>query len=222
MKTRLASIFIVLLMAFTLIPAALVSNEQPAQAADVVTCSDIRINTDQVRVVCTLAGVVVLNDTINLPPGPTVQVTLPQATVTVHVPGPSVVQTVRVPVPGPTQSVTVTVPVAGPTTTATATVKTTKTAHATSTITATATTTKSTGQDDNGSGTMNPEPSDPVVSIPNINTPAQAAAVGGIILLILSGLALLALYVGYTLGYKDSDKANANFMRALLGRSKGR
>jgi len=217
MRARVVSILLVLLMAFTLIPAAVVSNTQSAEAVDLISCSDTRISASQVRIICTAAGVVVLNTVVNLPPGPTVEVTLPQQTVTVHVPGPSSVQTIRVPVPGPTQSVTVTEPVVGPT----KTVHETEHSTETSTITATATITKSTGQVDNGGGTIDHEPSTHGGPIPQIDTPAKAAVLGLGLLIILLAIVLLGLYLGYILGYKDSDRANANFMNALLGKFKG-
>lgn len=229
MRTRIASILVVLLMAFTLVPAAVVSNSQPAQAVDVINCTSFKISSDEVRIQCTAAGIIVLNTVVDLPAGPTVEVNVPgpTQTVTVRVPGPRTTQTIEVAVPGPTKSVTATAPPVTSTETVTAGGPTksstvTETVKATQTVT---TTPSSTGQVDNGGGTIDQDtdpPSDPVVSIPDINTPAQAAAVGGLILLGLSLLALLALFAGYYFGYKDSDKENAGFMAGMVQRIKER
>jgi hypothetical protein len=222
MRARLISVFLVLLMVFTLVPAAVVSNAEPSEAADVVSCTNVRISTSQVRVVCTAAGIIVLDQTINLPPGPTVTLPpLPGATITVHVPGPVETATVRVPVPGPTQSVTATQTLSGPTSTVTVSGP-TKSVTANSTQTATVTASESSGQVGNGGATMDPTPvvNDPVISIPNIETPAQAAVVGLGLLALLTAIVLLGLYAGYVLGYKDADKENAGFMKAMISKVK--
>lgn len=196
-------------MAFTLLPAAWASS-QPAQATDVINCTSLRISTDQVRIQCTAAGLVVLNTVVNLPPGPTIEVTLPAATVTVRVPGPSETQTIKVPVPGPTKTVHVTETVLGP-----------SSAPSTATVTVPGPTiTMTTGQVDNDDGTLDPEPDDPVVSIPNIDSPAKAAGLGLALLLIIIGIALCGLYAGYVLGYKDSDRKSADFIQAMLDKVK--
>lgn len=215
MRTRLASILAVVLMAFTLLPAAVVSNAEPAQAVDVINCTSVRIDSGHVEIKCTAAGIIVLDTTVNLPPGPTVTLPpLPGTTVTVHVPGPSQTQTIKVPIPGPTQTVHVTATVSvRPSATPEATVTTTETVPG-------PTTTITTGQVDNGGGTIDQEPDDPVVSIPNIDSPAEAAGIGAILFLILMALILLGLYLGYILGYKDSDRKSADFIQAMLDKVK--
>lgn len=52
-----------------------------------------------------------------------------------------------------------------------------------------------------------------------INTPAEVG-LSTLTLLGLMGLILLGLYGGYILGYKDKERAETNFMRALLDASK--
>lgn len=209
MRERVLSIVFCLLAA-CLVFMAPTSNDEPAQAVDVVNCTSLRIGTDRVEIKCTAAGIVVLDTTVNLPPGPTVQVTLPGATQTVrvNVPGPTQTSTIRVPVPGPTKSVTVSVP--GPT----STVK-----GPTSTATVTATTTTTTGQVDNGGGTVDPspsaEPEPDVITLPGPTT-VKGAALGLLATAILAGLILLALFSGYTLGYRESDSDNATFMKRVL------
>lgn len=217
MRTRIVSIIFCVLAA-CLIPFAAASNGVSAEAApavDIVNCASIRLDPGHVEIRCTAAGLVVLDTTVTLPPGATVTLP-PLPPVTVRVPGPTQTQTIRVPVPGPTQTVHVTEAVAGPTKTVTAN-------GPTSTVTATSTATSSTGQVDNGGGTLGPSPSatpapnDPVISIPSVTT-VKGAVLGTIAILILCAIILAALFGGYTLGYKEADVANATFMKRILNK----
>ncbi len=222
MKARVIAILTVLVMMFTLIPMAAASNSAPPDAPEpVVNCTSLRVGLDRVEIKCTAAGIVVLDTTVALPPGPTITlppILGPTKTVTVEVPGPRETRTIEVEVPGPTQTVTApaateTVVQSGPTSQATVTAS-----GPTSQTTATTTVTTDPGQEPSEAGTMDPEPSDPVISIPLPDDPLEAAALGTGALLILAALILLGLYLGYYLGYRDSNSKNANFMRALLNR----
>lgn len=74
------------------------------------------------------------------------------------------------------------------------------------------------GQDDTQGDTIEPE-EEPAVVIPEIelSTP-EAVGLGTLSILGLALLILLGMWLGYYLGYKDSDKAEAKFYRALLGK----
>lgn len=203
MKSRLAAVFMViaLVVGGFFVPGSTTAPE-PAQAVEVVNCTTLQISSDAVRIRCTAAGIVVLNTVVDLPAGPTVEVTVtpPQVTVTETVRPPQATQTIEVPVPGPTQTETVTATVPGPTSTATVT-------------------SSPTGQVDNGSGTVDPSPSDEpepeVITLPGPTT-VEGAVLGGVALLILAGLILLALFLGYWRGYREADSANASWMKRLL------
>lgn len=213
MRARIVSIFMCLVLAVGIFFVPTGQNAQPeaAAAVDVVNCTSVKISSDEVRITCTAAGIVVLNTVVDLPAGPTVEVTVPapQVTVTATIRPPQATQTIEVPVPGPTQTVTV----SGPTSTVTA-----------NGPTSTATITSSpTGQVDNGSGTVDPSPSDEsdpeVITLPGPTT-VKGAALGTLALLILAGLILAALFAGYWRGYREADSATASWMKELLIKKK--
>jgi len=227
-KHALIAVLLVLLL--TVAPAGLLYNHynQPVQAAPVgqaVNCTSVQVSPHKVQITCTAAGVIVLNETFPLPTGPAVTlpplpgptVTLPPLPgVTVTIEAPVETSTIEVPVPGPTQSVTVTAAPGAP-----------ETITVTETVTEESSPTSlpsSTGQVDNEDGTLvpdtAPEADDPLVDIPDIDSPAEAVAWGAGLLAVLTGLALLFLYIGYVIGYKDSDSANADFIAAMLRRLK--
>lgn len=201
MKARVAVFFmcVALVLGGFFVPGS--STPPPAQAAEVVNCTSVKISSHEVRIQCTAAGIVVLNTVVPLPDGPTVSVTVtpPQATVTATIRPPQETQTIEVPVPGPTQTVTVT-----------------ETAKPNQQPTSSSSPTR---QIDNGSGTVEPSPSaDPspeVITLPGPTT-VQGAVLGGVTLLILAGLMLLALFFGYWRGYREADSANASWMKRLL------
>lgn len=239
MRNRFVSALVVGFMLLVMLPVAWISNTpavEPARAEPVVSCTDVTIG-QQVRIKCTAAGIVVLNTTINLPvieipiPGPTstetVRVTLPGETRTVKVP-------VEVPVPGPTSTVTKTVTITVPGDTKT--IKSTATATTTSRPeTVTQTQTQGPGSPRTETVTVSPsgQPSTPdaiVVSPPDkggdnpveelpifngIDTPGEVVGISTLTLLLLVGLLLLGSWLGYYFGYKDADRENANFMKAL-------
>lgn len=209
MRARIASVVIVCLMALTLVPMAAASNvETPAETLD---CQTIRIDPNNLKVVCTLAGAVVVNTVVAIPNGPTVTVSLPpiRTTQTVEVQGPRSTATINVPVPGPTQTVTSVVTAPGPTVTANG-----PTSTATVSVTETAS-----GQPTPGPATLGPSesgsPDSAGVFIPSPTTVKGAAITGGI-LLALVALLLIALFSGYTLGYKESDMATVAWIKRLL------
>lgn len=221
---RAISLAIVAFMMFVMIPLAALSNTAPeataapvAQQAPVVTCTQARISLKQVRITCSALGVVVLNSVIDLPSVqvtlPPVTVTLPGATATVRVPGP----TVKVPgPPGPTATVTQIVPGA-PGATITRAPQ-TVTASPTATVTENPTVSPS-GQPTTDGGTIGPDSNDTVLTFPKVelNTPeAVGLGIGAILFLML--LILLGMWAGYYLGYKDSEKNEANFLKTLLGK----
>ena len=151
-----------------------------------------------------LPTVTVPGPTVTLPPPPRVTVTVPGPTHTVTAPGGT--QTIS----GPTQTVTQTTkPTNGPTALPTETV-TVSGGLDTSATTVTATP----RQPEPTSGTLDPD-SGVLDSVPPV---VVKAGVGVGIIALLAVLILLGMYGGYYIGYKDSDKADANFFRALLNK----
>ena len=214
MKRITAAFLIILLLMACLLAGA---DANRANAADPVECT-VRVG----NVICVAAGVTILNQPLNLPtvqvtvPGPTVTLPPPpRATVTntVTVPGPTVTAPAA---PGATQTITepgsvttiTTGPTAGPTRLPGATQSVTETATAVTTVTATP------RQDPSPSGTLDPDSG----TIFNLPAPIVKTGVGFGIVSLLALLILLGMYGGYILGYKDSDKADANFFRALLNK----
>jgi len=148
-------------------------------------------------------------------------------TKTIKIPGPTItkvpdpiVRTEKIIVPGPTktiytqaeapapQVVTRTVEVPGPTETTTVTASPTPTASPT-------------GQPTPESDTMEPD-TGPAIDFGDGDTTPAEVGIGILTLLALVGLILLALYAGYILGYKDKERTDTNFMRALLDSVKSR
>lgn len=195
----LASITAVV-MAFVLAFGGAVHHEDPAQAAGqcvvqvqgtvgVVICADVPI-----------AQVPLPTVTVK---GPTV--TLPAATVTVNVPGP----TKTVTIPGGTQTVTTTVTeeVSNGNPTETVTVSPEPSSLPTATVT-------ETGQSPPGDGTIGDD--GPTVDFGDGTTTIVEVGLGLLATIALVGLLLLALWSGYYIGYKDKEKKDTSFMRALL------
>lgn len=148
-------------------------------------------------------------------PGPTQTVTVRPPRATVRAPGP----TVRI--PGPTQTVTVVPEVPQPTG------QPAPTRTVTETVTPTPTPPPAPRQEADQTDIVRPEPSedgffrfdfDPF----DDEVTAGEVTVGLGAILGLLGLILLALVAGYILGYKDKEKKETDFMRALLERAKTR
>lgn len=146
-------------------------------------------------------------------PGPTQTITVRPPQATVRAPGP----TVRI--PGPTQTVTVVPEVPQPT----------GRPAPTQTVTETVTSSPlpAPRQEVDQSDIVRPEPSedgffrfdfDPF----DDEVTAGEVTVGVGAILGLLGLILLSLYAGYFLGYRDKEKKETDFMRALLERAKTR
>lgn len=166
--------------------------------------------------VLTVAGIKVCGTVLGQPLPAAVTVTVkpdpiiiagPTSTVTVRPPA----QTVTVPGPGgstATQTITAT-PKAGPTSTATDS----------STVSNT-----ETGQPTPRTGTIIPGGTVdyPAVDFGDGHTTVVEAGIGLLALLALIGLLLLAMYAGYALGYKDRERKDTDFMRALLDSVKTR
>ena len=190
-----------------MLPLAWSTNKsQPAEAAataPIVNCTQVNVDPRHVRIVCSVAGTVVLNTVVTLPvvtlppvtiKPPTVTVRPPQATTTVRIPGP----TVRI--PGPTK----TVGVPGPTITVGPSEL--PTAASTATVTVTR-------QPRVSSATVEPNISDPVVD--NKSTTVERVTKISLTLLAALIAALVFLYLGYILGFKDKSRKDAKFFDAI-------
>lgn len=135
--------------------------------------------------------------TITLPPRPGPTIRIPGPTKTVEVPGPTTTVTARPNIVGPsalpTQTTTVTVGPTGQPTTSRATVTTSPEVRTIETPGETRTKTE---------------------------TIVRKVAVGALVTLVLAGLGILALFLGYLLGQKDAKKNEDRFLASLLDRSK--
>lgn len=212
---RISSVLVIIVMMVACLFAGIDANQAQASDPPPVTCT-IQVS----NVICVAAGITILNQHLDLPTvtvaGPTTNVTLPpiRTTQTVTVPGPT--KTVQVPgqtqtIADPAQTVTQTVrPTNGPSALPTAT----QTVTTDSGLTSTTTITVSPVQPTPTSGTLDPD-SGPLKNVPPV---VIKTGVGVGIIALLALLILLGMYGGYYLGYKDSDKADANFFRALLNK----
>lgn len=200
MKQALVSVLMVMLLVLT--PVAFISfiPNEPAEAG-----IGIPLPTVTVRV----PGV-----TVTLPGDP-ITVRLPGETTTVRVPGPTATVTETQTINGSESTVTIT---PEPLPAETVTVRPNAGPVPTVTETTTVTPAPRQGEDEPATIELTPE-DDAVVKIPETNLgPAEAAGVGTLAILIVAGLILLGMYAGYYMGYKDSDKAEAQFYRSLLGK----
>lgn len=147
--------------------------------------------------------VTVTPDPVTLP-GPTSTTTVHPPPVTVTLPGP-VTTTTAMETPQP-QIVTVT-PDAVPPVTQTTTID-----------------NPSTGQPTPSHGTIGTNESKdiPAIDFGDGHTTIIEAGLGFLTLLALVGLLLLSLYAGYILGYRDRERKETDFMRALLDKIKSR
>lgn len=146
--------------------------------------------------------------TVTLPPIPGVTTIIPGPTQTVQVPGP----TATVTVPGDSETVTL----SGPTVTATVPGRTPQ-AVPTQTITispvpdSTVTTTETVNQ---GSKVDKPDSDSVLFDLPPLTT-KQTVGYSLVVLLILCGLIVFGLWLGYVIGYKDSERKEMKFLDAL-------
>lgn len=189
--SRIISCIVVSFMALVMIPLAVFSNTASADEVPVPGPADITL---------TLPAITV-TDIITLEPS---TVTVPVTVPTVSVPPikvPQVVKTVRV--PGPTKTVT---------RRATEFVTHTQGLGPRATVTKKVTVVK-TRQPDTTGGTIEPDEDDGI--IPGKQTKTEIVYMTILSLLLAIGLALLCLWGGYYLGYKDGAKREAKFLRAL-------
>jgi hypothetical protein len=179
-----------------MIPFAYNSN---AESAPVVNCQQTRVDTRHVKIVCNAAGLIVLNSTVQLP------------VVEIPVPGPTSTSTITLPPhPGPTKYVTL--PPETHTMTAPSQTKTVR-ATETKTITAAPQPVPSAGQQPTESVTIGPGPNHGFFDFPD--NPEEAATTAGIGVLLALIVALIALWLGYIFGYKDAEKADVKYLKAL-------
>ena len=225
-----ASIVLVCVLAFGFVTGASGSEDRPELSTQPVGCIlDLQ---------GTIGVVICGGEVVDQLPLPTVKITetvVDEIIKTVRIPGPTQTVTVRAPgaettvtVPGPTRTVTETVRVPGPVVTRTAQPGARPTATATETVTASTIitakpapqTTRQTPVEDD---TI--EDSDGFLFFPDVNFGDERVSAGevGLSLLAvlgLAGLILLAMYGGYGIGYKDKERRDTNFMRALLESTK--
>lgn len=221
MKRVLVSLVLVVVLVLTPIAGIMAANPDPTPArADTLTpvaeqpiinCSQTRINNKQIRIRCSAAGIQLLNTVVDLPvinvTGPTITVKLPGQDETVRVPGPTRTVTVPGNTPAP-KTVTIepppdtrTVEVPGPTVSDTETVIVSPSENGG-------------GQGGSDGDTLDPGDDQPVIDI-DLSGP-QVVGYGTLVTIGLAALILLGMYGGYYMGYKDSQKNEARFLRSLL------
>ena len=181
-----------------------------AQAAEPIVNCQVVVG-QQTRVVCSAAGLVVLNTQINVP---TITLPpLPGSTETIRIPaGPQPTKTVTVTKPGPTQTVTVR-PEANATVRETQTI--TSEPSSLPTATATATVTERARQAPTEYVTVSSDTRDEEENIPFVPDTTEEVVKAGIGTILALVLIILALWLGYYLGYKNSEKENVTFLRAM-------
>jgi hypothetical protein len=213
MRHAVISVFMVMLLVLGPVAFINLTGNSQAQATEAVTCTQIKVGT-QIKLNCTAAGIVVLHEVINLP-----SVTVPGNPITIRTPG----HTTTVRVPGPTQTITA----PGAITTSTDTTTITQPAQTATvrvpgpTATQTTTVTAAPRQTATDSATIDPTPDDSTgIDVPGTNlSPPEAVGIGTLAIIAVACLILLGMYIGYYMGYKDSDKAEAQFYRSLLGKN---
>lgn len=217
----LIAFFLFFVLVFT--PTAGQAEGEPV----VASCSIVQISGPVAQIQCVdPLGNIIPAGQVNLPSIiEEVEVLLPGETVTdiIKIPGPTKTKTVEVPgptktetVPGPTVTETETVEVPGPTRTErvevpgpvrTETVKPEPQPTVTETTTETVTVTKEVEVD-------KPE-EDGVLFDPPPVSPVEAVGYSSLALIVLCGLIILGLWLGYLLGYKDKERNETRFLSAL-------
>lgn len=217
-----------LLVVFLLLPATAYAAEEPA----IASCEIVNISGPIAYIQCVDAlgniipagqvdlpevikqvDVLVPGPTVTLPPLPPATVTLPPAPiVTQFIPGPTETVTDTVRVPGPTATTTVSEPsgtetiyLQSPTETVTKTPEAIPAPTVTETVTNTVT--KEVEVD-------KPQPDGVLFDPPPLTVPG-AVGYSVLALLLMCGLILLGLWLGYILGYKDSEREERKFLEAL-------
>lgn len=207
MKQAIIALITTTLILVMTIGAFAATNSQaqvtPAAKESLVTCTN-EIVGDNVKIRCKAAGVIVLNQTVKLP----------NVTQTIPVPGPTQTETV-------TDKVTVTLPGTTETVTIPANEKTVSVTLPPETVTKTVEVAQDRSRQPGAdSGTIESRPEEggsavfPEVRLDRV----QVAALGFLTVFAMMSLVLIGMYSGYYLGYKDSDREEAQFLRSLLGR----
>lgn len=168
------------------------------------------------KVVCTAAGVVVLNTTVN---APTVTLPpLPAVTIgPIRIPGPTVTETATVTSPprNTTETETVTIEPEPETVTETVTVEPEPERLPGPTVTVPGEPGQATTEYVRVEPDTDVSPPDTSI-LPGVpDGPVEKTLIGGLSLIVLLAIVLGALYAGYIMGYKDSDKDNVSFLRSL-------
>lgn len=225
---RLLAALAVLIIGIILIPAAALSNKEPARAepvqADLVSCAQegnsvvCRLLDNTVILAVPIPTVKVPGPTIRLPgptiriPGPTV--IIPGATVTVPgLPGATVTVSAN---PGPTRTVTIRPSNPGPSALPTRTVTISVGPQGTTTITPS-------GQNPTVRATITPPPEVETRTVTRTKTETviRNVVLGTLVSLVIAALGILALYLGYIMGQKDAQKNEDQFLESLIGRVRG-
>jgi hypothetical protein len=218
---RKAILSVISVVILVLIPIALVGFTQRAAADPLVSC-DTAQSGNTLTISCEAAGVNVLHTSVKLP--------VDVKTVTIRIPVPGPVRTITEPgsiktiiEPGSTATVTRTVTIHDHSTVTIAPHA--HVSHEVKTLTVEPSRDSSphlSRQPHVVPATIGPsELPQPVIHLPaiTINGPT-AVGIGIFTIAIFVGLIVLGLWFGYYMGYKDSDKAEAKFLRALLRRDK--
>ncbi len=208
----IAAIIVLLLMLVIVVPTSSSNNAgEQAQAAQTPVVNCQVVTGPPVRVVCKALGATVLDTAITVPTITLPPIQLPGETTTVTVP--------PVEIPGPTQTVT---EPAGPQPTATVTENSTQTETVTiepsqlpepPTVTVT-----EPGQETTDYVTVVPtpqaEPNDDDNGILP-DTIVEKAAVTTLGIILLMGLIILGMWLGYYLGRKDENREQTSFLKAM-------
>jgi hypothetical protein len=239
MRRKIVSILASVIVSVMVVSGVAYWTNKPAEAIEATPIADDVVVCPLPPVVCvTITATVTLPGiTLSLPPvtvrGPTVTLTrlLPQPTRTRTLTLPPIVETiirprrtVTIELPGetirlPEETITVTRPES--TVTIRQDVIQTGTASPVTSVTTLSTSQSvSTGQETVTHGTVVPTPVPTIVpkerriQLPGV-TVFQAAGIGLLSLLALVGLILLGMWGGYVLGFKNAERENTNFLRAL-------
>lgn len=213
------------------------TGDSDAQAAEVETCPVVAGVKDGNVLTITACGQVLTANVNDLANGtllegaitlPTTEISIPGPTVTIPGPKvtirpPRVTETVRVPIPGPTRTVTERVEIPGPTATVTRPpIILERSAAPQPTVTVTA---SPTGQPTPSRATVTPSPEVRTETETETRTVTETiirnVLIGTLALLVLAALGVLALWLGYILGYKGAERNEVRSLRNMLDMLKG-